>query len=90
MLDVDRVGVDDPFFALGGDSVLATMIVGRVREALDTSESTVRTLFAAPTVGRPAARPLDDETAVGRLTQVAAIYLAVDALSESDVDAELS
>jgi mycobactin phenyloxazoline synthetase len=89
VLEVERVGVDDPFFALGGDSVLATMIVGRLREALDTSEVSVRTLFATLTVGAMAARLLADETTPGRLAEVAEIYLEVDALSESDLDAEL-
>ncbi|MEJ8668137.1 amino acid adenylation domain-containing protein [Streptomyces sp. MS1.AVA.1] len=51
VLGVERVGLDDGFFALGGDSVLATVIVGRLREALDTSEVTVRSLFATLTAG---------------------------------------
>ncbi|ATY11273.1 non-ribosomal peptide synthetase [Amycolatopsis sp. AA4] len=90
VLEVDRVGVDDPFFALGGDSVLATMIVGRLREALDSTEVTVRTLFATLTVGGMAARLLAEESVPGRLAQVAEIYLEVEALTESDVDAELA
>nr|WP_236789553.1 amino acid adenylation domain-containing protein [Amycolatopsis sp. GM8] len=90
VLEVGRVGVDDPFFALGGDSVLATMIVGRLREALDSNGISVRTLFATLSVSAMAARLLADETTPGRLAQVAEIYLEVDALDESDVDAELS
>ncbi|NKQ56411.1 amino acid adenylation domain-containing protein [Amycolatopsis sp. K13G38] len=90
VLDVERVGVSDPFFALGGDSVLATMIVGRLREALDTTEVSVRTLFSSLTVGAMAARLTADEAVPGRLAQVAEIYLEVDALSEEDLDAELS
>ncbi|UIJ60638.1 amino acid adenylation domain-containing protein [Amycolatopsis acidiphila] len=90
VLEAERVGVEDPFFALGGDSVLATMIIGRLREALDTSEVSVRTLFATLTVGAMAARLLAEETTPGRLAQVAEIYLEVDALTESDVDAQLS
>ncbi|GAA5153248.1 MULTISPECIES: amino acid adenylation domain-containing protein [Amycolatopsis] len=90
VLEVERVGLEDPFFALGGDSVLATMIVGRLREALDTTEVTVRTLFATLTVGAMAARLLADETTPGRLEQVAEIYLEVDALSEEDLEGELS
>ncbi|MFI9814177.1 non-ribosomal peptide synthetase [Saccharothrix variisporea] len=89
VLGVERVGVDDPFFALGGDSVLATMIVGRVREALDTSEVTVRTLFGALTVGAMAARMVAEESVPGRLAQVAEIFLEVDALSAEDLEAEL-
>jgi amino acid adenylation domain-containing protein len=49
VLDVDRVGVNDNFFALGGNSLLVTRIVGRVRAAL-ACEIGVRDLFHAPTV----------------------------------------
>ncbi|MBB2933785.1 mycobactin phenyloxazoline synthetase [Amycolatopsis bartoniae] len=90
VLGVERVGLEDPFFARGGDSVLATMIVGRLREALDTTEVTVRTLFATLTVSAMAARLTADESTPGRLDQVAEIYLEVDALSEEDLESELS
>jgi len=89
VLEVERVGLDDQFFGLGGDSVLATMIVGRLREALDTAEVSVRTLFAALTAGGMARRLADDETVPGRFEQVAEIYLEIDALSEDELDSEL-
>ncbi|MGW0327058.1 amino acid adenylation domain-containing protein [Nocardia sp. NPDC003183] len=50
VLDVDRVGVDDDFFALGGDSLSASMVVARLGAALDTRVP-VRSVFEAPTVG---------------------------------------
>ncbi|MFF5036098.1 amino acid adenylation domain-containing protein [Nocardia salmonicida] len=50
VLDVDQVGVDDDFFALGGDSLSASMVVARIGAALD-ARVPVRSVFEAPTVG---------------------------------------
>ncbi|MEU7763695.1 amino acid adenylation domain-containing protein [Nocardia sp. NPDC049190] len=54
VLGVDRVGVDDDFFALGGNSLVATQVVARLSAALDARVS-VRTLFDAPVVAALAA-----------------------------------
>ncbi|WP_156434484.1 condensation domain-containing protein, partial [Mycobacterium sp. IS-1590] len=55
VLGVDRVGVDDSFFDLGGDSLLAMRATAAVNSALDAHIS-VRELFEAPTVTRLAGR----------------------------------
>ncbi|KDA40496.1 non-ribosomal peptide synthase, partial [Frankia sp. BMG5.23] len=47
-LHLDRVGADDDFFNLGGDSLLAMRLIARVQAVLDV-EVNIRELFAAPT-----------------------------------------
>ncbi|WP_348536801.1 amino acid adenylation domain-containing protein [Nocardia carnea] len=49
VLGVHRVGADDDFFALGGDSLSASLVVARVGAALGVRVP-VRALFEAPTV----------------------------------------
>jgi amino acid adenylation domain-containing protein/non-ribosomal peptide synthase protein (TIGR01720 family) len=55
VLGVPRVGVDDDFFDLGGNSLIATQVTARLGAALDT-QLAVRDLFEASTVAALAAR----------------------------------
>ena len=47
-LGVTEVGAHDNFFDMGGDSLLATLLVGRIGDAFDADLS-LRTIFDAPT-----------------------------------------
>ncbi|MEV6273667.1 amino acid adenylation domain-containing protein [Nocardia sp. NPDC051832] len=61
LLGVSRVGLDDNFFALGGNSLIATRIVARLGAVLNT-RIPVRTVFDAPTVAE-LAQAVRDATA---------------------------
>jgi acyl-CoA synthetase (AMP-forming)/AMP-acid ligase II/acyl carrier protein len=49
MLEVEHVGIHDDFFQLGGDSLLATQLISRIREALHV-EVSLLSFFDTPTV----------------------------------------
>jgi natural product biosynthesis luciferase-like monooxygenase protein/amino acid adenylation domain-containing protein len=51
VLGVDRVGIEDNFFALGGHSLMGMRVMARVRQAFDV-DIPLRRLFEAPTIAR--------------------------------------
>ena len=53
ILRIDQVGVEDDFFQLGGDSILATQFLARLRE-LTGSELKFVVFFSSPTVAAAA------------------------------------
>ena len=55
VLGLERVGVDDSFFDLGGDSLSAMRVIAAVNTGLDAGLS-VRAVFEAPTVAQLAPR----------------------------------
>ncbi len=67
VLGLTRVGLDDDFFTLGGNSLVATQVAARLGAALDTKVA-VRVLFETPEVEALAARL---ESEVGRTGRVA-------------------
>jgi amino acid adenylation domain-containing protein len=51
LLRLDRIGVEENFFALGGHSLLGTQMIARARDAFGI-ELPLRTIFEAPTVAQ--------------------------------------
>ncbi|MGW5863081.1 amino acid adenylation domain-containing protein [Streptomyces sp. NPDC055239] len=64
VLGRDQVGVDDDFFALGGNSLLATRLIGRIRNELGT-EVSIRSVFLHSTIAELASHWDDIATASG-------------------------
>ncbi|MBV9180681.1 MAG: hypothetical protein JO356_05160, partial [Acidobacteria bacterium] len=55
VLNINQVGVQDNFFALGGHSLMATQVVARIRQ-LFALEIPLRTIFEAPSLAEFAAQ----------------------------------
>ncbi len=55
LLAVDRIGVHDSFFRLGGHSLLGTVLLSRIRDSFAV-EIPLFTLFEAPTLGELAGK----------------------------------
>ncbi|MFC8529663.1 amino acid adenylation domain-containing protein [Nocardia sp. NPDC057227] len=71
VLGLERVGLDDDLFALGGNSLVATRIAARIAARLEL-DVPVRALFDLPTVGA-LARGLAERGAVRRLPAPVAV-----------------
>ena len=69
VLGVERVGVDDSFFDLGGDSLLAMRLFAAINTTLDVDLS-VPTVFEAPTVAQLALRVGEGSGGLPRLVPV--------------------
>ncbi|MGA5541921.1 amino acid adenylation domain-containing protein [Mycobacterium sp. NPDC051198] len=69
VLGLERVGVDDSFFDLGGDSLSAMRVIAATNDALDVGVA-VRTLFEASTVAQLAGRIGDGTAGLPPLTRV--------------------
>jgi amino acid adenylation domain-containing protein len=85
VLRVERVGIQDNFFALGGHSLLATQVVSRIGEVLEI-EVPLRRLFEAPTVLGLAETLLRDSSSREDLERAAGLVLDLLRLSEEELD----
>jgi mycobactin phenyloxazoline synthetase len=90
VLGADTVGAGDDFFALGGDSVLATQAVARIRAWLDTPDVIVADIFATRTVSALADMLSRRESDSDRLGQVAELYLEVIQMDAGHVEAAIA
>ncbi|MEM9290674.1 MAG: SDR family NAD(P)-dependent oxidoreductase [Acidobacteriota bacterium] len=91
MLGVQQVGVNDDFLELGGDSLLATRMVARMRDAFGV-DLPVRTFFEASTVATlaRAVEELVAATEAAESDDMDELLQLLDSMSEEEVEAELA
>jgi amino acid adenylation domain-containing protein len=87
-LKIDKPGVHDDFAELGGDSLQAAQIVGRIQELFRPVQPLVP-LAQAATIEELARLIVDQEAVFGQSEKIAAIFLRVESLSSADVAAAL-
>jgi acyl-coenzyme A synthetase/AMP-(fatty) acid ligase/acyl carrier protein len=82
VLGIERVGVNDDFFALGGHSLLATQIIAQIRSDLSVNLP-LHSLFTAPTVATLSAQVVQ---MMGEDEETAKLLAEVDDLSDDEVE----
>jgi acyl carrier protein len=83
-LGIEKVGVDDDFFELGGASVVATQIVSRLRQMFQMELPAIL-LFEAPTISKLARYMIEHETRPGLTEKTAVLLKRIEGMSEEEV-----
>jgi amino acid adenylation domain-containing protein len=89
VIGLSQVGVHDSFFDLGGNSLMATQAVSRIRDLLRVDFS-VPALFESPRIEDLAARLLREHAAPDQLEKIARVITKFESLSEEEKSAVLT
>jgi acyl carrier protein len=89
MLGAEQVGVNDNFFDLGGNSLVATQLISRLREVFGVDLS-LRVLFEAPTVAELSVEVVRAQAGEVDADELAAALAELEALSPEDLEAQLA
>jgi amino acid adenylation domain-containing protein len=89
VIGLEKVSVCDSFFDLGGNSLMATQVVSRIRDLL-RMELSVVVLFECPTVEELALRLLREHSLSVDLQRIASVVLKFESLSEEEKCAVLA
>jgi len=89
VLNLDRVGIHDDFFEIGGHSLLAIRVISRVRSTFDV-EIGIRNVFDATTAAKLAEILIAQEPMPGQTEKIAMILKRLDSMTDEDMIAELA
>ena len=85
VLQLDRVGIHDDFFALGGDSLLATQLMGQLHAEFQLDLSLVQ-LFETPTVATITHELIKKQAAALSDQELDEILAELDGLDEDEIE----
>jgi len=83
-LGIEKVGIEDDFFELGGASVVATQIVSRLREMFQMDLPAIL-LFETPTIEKLARYMVEHEARAGLTEKTASILKRIEGMTEEEV-----
>jgi acyl carrier protein len=89
VLGLEQVGIHDSFLELGGDSLLATRLMSRLREEFAVDLPMDR-LFAEPTVAAVAAAVVETRAGGAGEDELARLLAEIGGMSEEDLERELA
>jgi acyl carrier protein len=88
ILGFEEIGIDDNFFDLGGDSLLATQVISRVRVVF-RMELPPNSLFDAPTINQLALCLIVREAQPGLVEKTANLLRQIEGMPEEEVGQNL-
>jgi acyl transferase domain-containing protein len=85
---IDKIGIHDSFFELGGDSLSATQLISRLRKMF-RMDLPPDSLFEASTIEKLALYMIANEARPGAVEKTAKILKQIDGMTEEEVNQEL-
>jgi amino acid adenylation domain-containing protein len=89
VLNLKQVGIHDNFFALGGDSLLATQVISRLHYVFGI-ELPLRAVFREPTIENMAAITLEASVKRAEVEKRAELYVQLLRASDGEADSSLT
>ena len=89
VLHLERVGIHDDFFEIGGHSLSATRVISRVRSTFEM-EIGVRSMFEATTAAKLAEALKTQEPKPGQTEKIGLILKKLNSMTDEELSAELA